>query len=149
MELRKKNGGELYMADGGMFGGLKRAMGIGPPETMREKFAREDAKLKARMASSAPAPAPAPPPQKAITQYSSGAATERRMKEAGLKNGGELRTGQGGMVPGKGKGDKIAAKYEPGEFVVSNAMLAKSPGLRQESVGHSRGVTSSWRTWLK
>ena len=132
MELRKKNGGELYMADGGMFGGLKRAMGIGPPETMREKFAREDAKLKARMASSAPAPAPAPPPQKAITQYSSGAATERRMKEAGLKNGGELRTGQGGMVPGKGKGDKIAAKYEPGEFVVSNAMLAKSPGLRQE-----------------
>ena len=132
MELRKKNGGELYMADGGMFGGLKRAIGMGPPETLREKFAREDAALKAKMASSAPAPAPAPPPQKAITQYSSGSATERRMKEAGLKNGGELRTGQGGMVPGKGKGDKIAAKYEPGEFVVSNAMLAKSPGLRQE-----------------
>ena len=28
-----------------------------------------------------------------------------------------------GDVPGEGKGDKIPAKYEPGEFVVSNAML--------------------------
>ena len=49
----------------------------------------------------------------------------------GLRNGGELRTGQGGSVPGTGKGDKIPAKYEPGEFVVSNAMLAKNPGLRE------------------
>lgn len=36
----------------------------------------------------------------------------------------------GGGVPGTGKGDKIPAMYEPGEFVVSNDMLRKNPGLR-------------------
>ncbi len=34
-----------------------------------------------------------------------------------------------GVVPGKGGGDKIPAKYTPGEFVVSKKMLAKAPGL--------------------
>lgn len=49
----------------------------------------------------------------------------------GLRNGGDmLQTGVGGMVPGEGKGDKIPAKYEPGEFVVSNDMLAADPALR-------------------
>ena len=38
----------------------------------------------------------------------------------------------GGDVPGKGKGDKIPALYEPGEFVVSNAMLKARPSLRAE-----------------
>lgn len=46
--------------------------------------------------------------------------------------GGDLVTGHGGDVPGKGKGDKIPAKYEPGEFVVSNAMLDAKPKLRGE-----------------
>jgi len=49
-----------------------------------------------------------------------------------LKHGGALRTGKGGAVPGTGKGDKVPAKYEPGEFVVSNAMLAAQPGLREQ-----------------
>lgn len=53
-----------------------------------------------------------------------------------MKNGGDikptLKTGKGGIVPGKGKGDKIPAKYEPGEYVVSNAMLAAVPGLREQ-----------------
>ena len=47
-----------------------------------------------------------------------------------MKDGGDLRTGMGGHVPGSGSGDKISAKYEPGEFVVSNDMLDKAPGLR-------------------
>lgn len=38
----------------------------------------------------------------------------------------------GGTVPGKGTGDKIPALYEPGEFVVSNAMLDAEPGLREQ-----------------
>ena len=42
-------------------------------------------------------------------------------------NGGTLRTGMGGLV--SGAGNKIPAKYEPGEFVDSNAMLAKAPDL--------------------
>ena len=50
----------------------------------------------------------------------------------GMKDGGSLRTGQGGHVPGTGTGDKIAAKYEPGEFVVSNDMLDSAPGLREQ-----------------
>lgn len=45
--------------------------------------------------------------------------------------GKELQTGTGGIVPGQGKGDKVAAKYEPGEAVVSNAMLDAAPGLRE------------------
>lgn len=49
----------------------------------------------------------------------------------GLREGGDLRTGQGGDVPGSGHGDKIPAKYEPGEFVVSNDMLDAQPELRQ------------------
>ena len=49
----------------------------------------------------------------------------------GLKHGGDLRTGMGGDVPGQGHGDKIPAKYEPGEFVVSNDMLEAQPGLRE------------------
>lgn len=48
-----------------------------------------------------------------------------------FKHGGALRTGKGGVVPGSGKGDKIDAKYEPGEFVVSNDMLDMAPGLRE------------------
>lgn len=47
----------------------------------------------------------------------------------GLRNGGDLQTGHGGRVPGTGKGDKIPAKYEPGEFVASNDMLAADPSL--------------------
>ena len=66
----------------------------------------------------------------------------------GLRDGGDmLQTGQGGKVPGTGKGDKIPAKYEPGEFVVSNDMLAAEPELRdhlralREQVLAAKGMT--------
>ena len=52
-----------------------------------------------------------------------------------MRNGGDLRTGHGGHVPGSGSGDKIPAKYEPGEFVVSNDMLDQAPGLREQLHG--------------
>ena len=76
----------------------------------------------------APTAAPATP---AISSYAGNTALARREKEAGLKDGGQLVTGKGGAVRGKGQGDKIPAKYEPGEFVVSNAMLDSAPGLRE------------------
>ena len=41
-----------------------------------------------------------------------------------------LRFQDGGRVRGSGQGDKIPAMYEPGEFVVSNSMLDREPGLR-------------------
>lgn len=44
----------------------------------------------------------------------------------------QLALRDGGTVPGKGTGDKIPALYEPGEFVVSNAMLDAEPGLREQ-----------------
>jgi hypothetical protein len=52
----------------------------------------------------------------------------------GMENGGsvEIDEGMGGPVPGQGQGDKIPAKYEPGEFVVSNDMLDNAPGLRED-----------------
>ena len=66
----------------------------------------------------------------------------------GLRNGGQLRADAalqdgstyvdafGGVVPGKGKGDKFRAKYERGEFVVSNDMLDAEPELGD----HLRGL---------
>lgn len=46
-----------------------------------------------------------------------------------------LRFQDGGIVPGSGRGDKIPAKYEPGEFVVSNDMIDDNPGLREHLAG--------------
>ena len=46
-----------------------------------------------------------------------------------------LRFQDGGVVPGTGEGDKIPAKYEPGEFVVSNDMIDDNPGLREQLSG--------------
>lgn len=64
-----------------------------------------------------------------------------------MLSGGDLQTGTGGDVPGTGKGDKIDAKYEPGEFVVSNDMLDAEPELRdhlrtlREQVLAAKGMT--------
>ena len=54
------------------------------------------------------------------------ASSKYRMKDGGSP---AIDNGIGGVVPGTGKGDKIPAKYEPGEFVVSNDMLAADPEL--------------------
>jgi hypothetical protein len=124
----------LALRDGGMFDGIKRALGVGPAETMTQKFARQDAEFQAR--NPAPAASASAPQPKAISEYAGNPALDRRMKAAGLRNGGDLRTGHGGAVPGTGRGDKVPAKYEPGEFVVSNDMLDAQPELRQ----HLRGL---------
>jgi hypothetical protein len=115
----------LRMADGGTFmKGIKR--------------------IWSGEATASPPPAPAaPPPEKAISSYAGGTALDRRMKSAGLRDGGDLRTGHGGNVPGAGKGDKIPAKYEPGEFVVSNAMLDEAPGLRDQLHSLRNGVLAA------
>ena len=113
----------LQMADGGVFDSLRRAVGMGAPETMREKFARQDAERAASRPQPA-APAPAAPPMMTPAPMGSQSVIDGRMKAAGLQNGGQ--------VPGTGKGDKIPAKYEPGEFVVSNDMLDAAPSLRGE-----------------
>jgi len=54
-----------------------------------------------------------------------------------LRDGGPVtyQDGHGGVVPGHGHGDKVPAKYEPGEFVVSNDMLRADPSLRPQLQG--------------
>lgn len=120
----------LHMADGGMFEGLKRAVGMGPPETATQKLARQDAARGLKPA--APPAPPVAPAASAISGYAGDAVLDARMKAAGLRDGGDLQTGDGGGVPGVGRGDKVPAKYEPGEFVVSNAMLDAAPELRSQ-----------------
>lgn len=68
----------------------------------------------------APAPAPPPPPPN---------------PNATPDNPAGIRFQDGGVVPGTGRGDKIPAKYEPGEFVVSNDMIDDNPGLREQLSG--------------
>lgn len=100
----------LRMADGGMFGGLKRAVGLAPPETVTQKFARQDAERAAR----APAPAPvlAPAPQPAISSYIGNSALQRREAAAGLRDGGRV------VGPGTGISDSVPARYSNGEYVL-------------------------------
>lgn len=61
-------------------------------------------------------------------------ATADRLRQVGAPTPtpAGIRFQDGGVVPGKGKGDKIPAKYEPGEFIVSNDMIDDNPGLREE-----------------
>lgn len=106
----------LRMSNGGNF--FTRL--VGGSDTGK-KLSTRGAAIDAATNAAAPVPAPAPPPKPA-----------RTVADIRFKDGGSLRTGAGGHVPGKGEGDKIDALYEPGEFVVSNDMLDAAPELRNE-----------------
>lgn len=104
------------LAGGGFVQSLKEAV-FGKPETISEKYARQDAELRARMAAkqsapSAPAAPAAAPPANAISGYAGMTAMQRREKEAGLKNGGLIRG------PGTGTSDSIHTEKEPGTFIM-------------------------------
>lgn len=117
-----RDGGEISL-----WGRVKSALTPTPQTPEQAQHARDLAEYKARAAAARSAPAPAAQPAPAahaLTQYGNGDATAARMKAAGLQDGG--------TVPGKGTGDKIPALYEPGEFVVSNAMLDAAPQLREQ-----------------
>ena len=105
----------LFMRDGGE----------APPTSLRGIYNRLTSPAPAPApVASAPAPAPvASAPQTGIRGYVANGALARREAAAGLQDGGQ--------VPGSGHGDKIPAKYEPGEFVVSNDMIDDNPGLRE------------------
>lgn len=118
----------LRLVDGGQpspwsLRGIAKAL-TPTPETVTEKFARQDAERAAKAAPASTVPVAAPAPGAGISGYVGNTALQAREKAAGLRDGGE--------VPGSGQGDKIPALYEPGEFVVSNAMLKKAPGLRDQ-----------------
>jgi len=122
--IQFRDGGELYMTNGG-----------GMLTTLRNYFGGQKKVVDKRMAAAeAPqAPPPPPPPPQPVNPR----ATPENPAGIQFAHGGStLRTGHGGVVPGTGTGDKIPAKYEPGEFVVSNDMLDAEPELRQ----HLRGL---------
>lgn len=104
-----------YLADGGLVGAVKSALGFKPadPERAarlaeyRAQAAREKAAQQAAAAASAPAPE-----TKAITDYTSGGAIKRREQAAGLANGGLIRG------PGTGTSDSIPDEMEPGTYIM-------------------------------
>lgn len=127
-------------ASGGLIDSLKRAVGMAPEETMREKYARQDAER----AASRQKPAEAAPeaPAKAVTDYAAGTGTANRMKAIdtpGYANGGKIKG------PGTATSDSIPAKVtqtgqpinvSTGERIVSAAQdellgrIAKAMGFK-------------------
>ncbi len=108
------------MADGGLVSTLKNKL-FGPPETMTQKFARQDAE---RAAKAPPPPvvkpAPAPPPAaNTISGYAAGTAMKEREKAAGLAKGGAIK--------GKGTGtsDEVPIMASNGEFMIKAKAVQK------------------------
>lgn len=111
----RKLAGPQRLADGGL---IRSLFGGGPKETVSEKFARQDAELKAKMAAKAPAPAPAPAADSSVAgSYGAVNVLQRREKAAGLANGGPVKAGiiKG---PGSGTSDSIPGTMPAGSFVM-------------------------------
>lgn len=120
----QKMGAIRRMADGGLIGTLKRAVGMGPKESVSEKYARQDAERAAKGggepgSSPAPKAAPASPAPGSISGYAAGTAMQAREKAAGLKGGGAIK--------GKGTGtsDDIPIMASNGEFMIKAKAVKK------------------------
>lgn len=107
----------LRLADGGNFV-TRWAQNVMRPKNTEQRLRQIEAPPPAPVARPAPPPPPPPPPPNATPDNPAG-----------------IRFQDGGVVPGTGTGDKIPAKYEPGEFVVSNDMIDDNPGLREQLSG--------------
>lgn len=105
------------MAEGGLIGTLKNKL-FGPPETMTEKFARQDAERAAKTKPAEPKPTPAPPAN-TISGYAAGTAMKEREKAAGMKKGGAIK--------GKGTGtsDDVPIMASNGEFILKAKAVQK------------------------
>lgn len=128
----QKMGAIRRMADGGLIGTLKRAVGMAPAETVSEKYARQDAERAAKGggepgSSPAPKAAPASPAPGSISGYAAGSAMQAREKAAGLKKGGAIKG------PGTGTSDDVPIMASNGEFMhktkATRAMEKASPGI--------------------
>lgn len=106
--IKYEEGGEpVQHADlGGLIGSVKRAVGLAPPETITEKYARKDAELAAKRpqpAASTPASQPAPAQTQPAAQPAAqpsvangidgagGSSVDKRMSAAGLARGGRVK----------------------------------------------------------
>lgn len=111
-------------AGGGFIDGLKQAVGMAPPETMIQKFARQDAERAAKQKPVAQPTEQAQPPKpdNAIGNYVGNTALQAREKAAGLAGGGPVE-GEGGPTE-----DNIPIKASVGEFMI-RAAAVKEIGL--------------------
>lgn len=125
-----------HLADGGVVRTVKRMFGMDAEQNARVKEYRENAaREKAAAAAAAPASTPAQP-QKAITDYSSGGAMQRREKEQGLANGGMVRG------PGTGTSDSIKTELPSGAYVMpADSTAAIGPENLQQMAGKPRGFS--------
>lgn len=137
--LRMENGGQMaptgslrWMAQ--KLSNATASLAPTPESIQRERDIAAAHAQAAQAAQPAPQPVVRTPEPQIAAPLGSQSVLDRRMQAAGLRHGGSVAidSGLGGVVPGHGEGDKIPAKYEPGEFVVSNDMLEAEPGLRQK-----------------
>lgn len=122
MAKMKADPAPLGMADGGVLGSLRgfatnameRMMPITPPETISQKYARQDAERAARATPVAAGSAPTPAPAEAPVQLGGVnlGVMARREAAAGLRDGGRVHG------PGTGTSDSVPARYSNGEYVL-------------------------------
>ena len=134
------------LADGGIVHSLTGMLGMRKrtPEELRSADAKSQARNQeaatavAGRAQAAPEPAAKAAPAKAISEYSSMYAMQRREKEQGLADGGAVKPR--GFVVGKGTGtsDSIPARLSNGEYVLP-ADTVKAVGV--EALDSLRAAT--------
>lgn len=119
-----KIGPVLHAGLGGMIDSVKRAIGVLPPQTMREKFAEQDAKRAPPAAPAAPASTPAPAATPA--PMGSQGVLDKRMAEAGAARGAKVRPGM------KAKAKK-SDEEEAGDGILA---AAKSQDIEDDEADH-------------
>lgn len=110
-------------AGGGFISSL---FGTSKPETVTEKFARQDAEFRAKHPERFQAPAATPPqptqtPTQGISGYAGNSALDKRMNAAGLKAGGMVKKCvTGGEIKGEGgpTDDLVPIMASNGEFMI-------------------------------
>lgn len=126
---------------GGMIGGVKRALGLAPPQTMREKFAEQDAK-RAPVAT-APVPAasvPTTPPGgvQGGLDGSGGNSLGKRMAAAGAARGAKIKSG---MAAKATKPPKMAKEKKDPNAVKQTEQSGDAEEARGDASG--QGILAS------
>jgi len=141
-------------AGGGLIDGLKRAVGMAPAETMREKFAREDAARKPALAQPVAAPITPTPTLNTPAPMGSQGVIDKRMAAAGASRGAKIKpnmakeAGKGGMIKGPGTptSDSIPAKVvdtgEPIKVATGERIVSKKQDAFLQKMADEMGFDS-------
>lgn len=141
-------------AGGGLIDGFKRAVGMAPAETMREKFAREDAARKPVQAQPVAAPISPTPTLNTPAPMGSQGVIDKRMAAAGAYRGAKIKpnmakeAGNGGMIKGPGTptSDSIPAKVvdtgEPIKVATGERIVSKKQDAFLKKLAAEMGFDS-------